>query len=180
MIGSACSPLRVSPRAPLFILPLSPPERDNWSRFIVSNYLLVDRDKRVTSMSERVFREEISRYARLPFKTRGRGKKPCGVGLSRHRGSGRCHALCTGESYAFHGSCSCDTLPLATLVFLSTSQLPTRGPHVSTKYVSLFQFNILPLATFFFVCFEKNLTLRIGIREDWIFDFNVLSSFFFF
>lgn len=30
-------------------------ERDGWSRFIVSNYLLVDRDKRVTRISELVF-----------------------------------------------------------------------------------------------------------------------------
>ena len=151
-------------RISLLASPTSPPERDSRSRFIASNYLLADRDKRVTSTSERFFPARKSRV------TRGcRGKKRAAwVSLGIEEADVvTLYVLASPTRLAAAAAATRCLLPR-----LCSSQLPTRGPHVSTEYVSLFQFNVLPFSLPSFVRFGKNFTFSILML--------FLSSFFLF
>lgn len=119
MIGSACAPSTSFS----LLCPSSPsPERERARRFIVSNYLLVDRDKRVTRMYASGFHEK-SRVTR---------------GVPRPR-KGKTAWVCAEETdvvtvYVLSrilracGSCSCDTPDR--YMYYKYARVPMNGPRV--------------------------------------------------
>ena len=116
--GSACAPSTSSPLRPSSLSP----ERERERRFIVSNYLLVDRDKRVTRMYASGFHEK-SRVTR---------------GVPRPR-KGKTAWVCAEETdvvtvYVLSrilracGSCSCDTPDR--YMYYKYARVPMNGPRV--------------------------------------------------
>lgn len=114
--------LRAIHVSPLSILPFLQKERERERRFIVSNYLFVDRDKRVTRMYASGFHEK-SRVTR---------------GVPRPR-EGKTAWVCSEETdvvtvYVLSrilracGSCSCDTPDR--YMYYKYARVPMNGPRV--------------------------------------------------